>query len=256
MENHNPLCPWVHHVRAVLRGTLDAGSPLRLLSSEVLQMILNEWERAWPEMLVNIARRWTPEIFIETLISELIKANPNACSGSLSQGLKLNKDGTIKSWTINSRELKNLPELFGAIVTTENLSLHDNQLGSLPNSFGYIQVGGDLTLDTNRLTSLPDSIGGIKVGQNLTLYDNYLTSLPNSIGGIQVGLSLFLHNNKLTSLPDSIGGIQVGQIVTLYDNNLQNAVIPDVFPNVGGSICLSRLDDGSPGQVLEVAWWQ
>ena len=71
-----------------------------------------------------------------------------------------------------------------------------------------------------------------------------------------MGLSLFLHNNKLTSLPDSIGGIQVGQIVTLYDNNLQNAVIPDVFPNVGGSIRLSRLDDGSPGQVLEVAWWQ
>ena len=61
-----PVCPWrIEIVRVVLLGTHDAQSPLHQLQGQrsVLELIIRGW--AWPEVLVNSARLWAPELFLD-----------------------------------------------------------------------------------------------------------------------------------------------------------------------------------------------
>ena len=200
-----PVCPWrLEIVRAVLLGTHDPQSPLHQLRSEhrLLELIIRDW--AWPEVLVNSARLWAPELFLDVLIAEMLEANPGAVTeAKLREKLKLNPDGSIKSWNLCNCGLRALPELFGAVTTTEFLYLHNNQLSSLSASFGSITVGGCLCLHHNQLSLLPDSFGSITVGGNLTLYCNKLSSLPDSCRSITVG-KLWLDNNQYNWLPASL----------------------------------------------------
>ena len=92
-----PVCPWrIEIVRTVLRGTHDAQSPLHQLQGQrsVLELIIRGW--AWPEVLVNSARLWAPELFLDVLIAELLEANPGVTEAKLRKGLRLNPDGSIK----------------------------------------------------------------------------------------------------------------------------------------------------------------
>ena len=71
------MCPWrLEIVRAVLLGTHDAQSPLCQLQGQrsVLELIIRGW--AWPEVLVNSARLWAPELFLDVLMAEMLEANP------------------------------------------------------------------------------------------------------------------------------------------------------------------------------------
>ena len=205
-----PLCPWrLDIVRAVLRGTRDDKSPMRLLSSEVLKMIIRRW--AWPEVFVNSVRLWEPDVFLDVLIGEMLECNSGAVDSkgeslteaTLRRWLQQNPDKTIKKWDLRDCGLRALPELFGALHTTEDLILSDNQLISLPASFGHLSVGKDLWLNYNQLTELPASFGHLSVGKDLWLNHNQLTELPASFGLITVGEHLRLHDNPLTELPDS-----------------------------------------------------
>ena len=153
-----PPCPWqLDIVRVVLRGTHDAQSPLCQLRGQqsVLELIFRGW--AWSEMLVNSARLWAPELFLDVLIAEMLEANPGVTEARLrnlgygEKRLELNPDGSIKSWILSRCGLRALPELFGAVTTTETLNLDSNKLSSLPASFGSITVGGDLWLGHNQL---------------------------------------------------------------------------------------------------------
>ena len=125
------MCPWrLEIVHAVLLGTHDAQSPLCQLQGQrsVLELIIRGW--AWPEVLVNSARLWAPELFLDVLIAEMLEANPGVpvTSVELREGLSLNPDGSIKSWDLMSCGLRALPELFGAVRTTGHLYLYENQL--------------------------------------------------------------------------------------------------------------------------------
>lgn len=182
------VCPWrLETVRAVLLGTHDAQSPLCQLQAQqsVLELIIRGW--AWPDVLVNSARLWAKELFIDVVIAEMLEANPGAVTeAKLREGLELNPDGSIKCWNLRRCGLRALPELFGAVCTTGHLVLSDNQLSYLPDSFGSVTVGGDLYLSDNQLSSLPDSFGSITVGGDLVLNYNQLSSLPDSFGSITV----------------------------------------------------------------------
>ena len=198
------VCPWrIEIVRAVLLGTHDAQSPLCQLQgqSSVLELIIRGW--AWPEVLVNSARLWAPELFLDVLIAEMLEVNPGVTEARLREGLVLNRDGSIKHWYLDRCELRALPELFGAVRTTGFLGLNNNRLTSLPDSFRSIYVGGHLWLHGNQLSLLPDSFGSITVGGNLTLYCNKLSSLPDSFRSITVG-KLWLGDNQYNSLPASL----------------------------------------------------
>ena len=149
----------------MLLGTHDAQSPLRQLRSQhrLLELIIRDWVLVTPEVL-----------FLEVLIAEMLEVNPGVTEARLRKGLELNPDGSIKGWDLNWCGLRALPELFGAVRTTEYLLLNFNELTSLPDSFGSITVGGDLRLYYNDLSSLPDSFGSITVGRDLELNDNQL----------------------------------------------------------------------------------
>ena len=213
-----PVCPWrIEIVRVVLLGTHDAQSPLHQLQGQrsVLELIIRGW--AWPEVLVNSARLWAPELFLDVLMAEMLAANPGVTEAKLREGLGLNPDGSIHSWHLGGYlsgcGLRALPELFGAVRTSGDLRLDGNQLSSLPDSFGSITVGGSLVLDRNQLSSLPDSFGSITVG-----------------------LDLGLCSNQLSCLPASFGFITVGRELSLYNNQLQDQDIPGAFPNVSGDV--------------------
>ena len=125
------MCPWrLEIVRAVLLGTHDAQSPLCQLQGQesVLELIIRGW--AWPEVLVNSARLWAPELFLDVLIAEMLEANQGVTETKLRRGLYLNPDGSIKSWDLchGGCRLRALPELFGAVRTSAYLWLNFNQL--------------------------------------------------------------------------------------------------------------------------------
>ena len=93
------MCPWrIEIVRVVLLGTHDAQSPLHQLQGQrsVLELIIRGW--AWPEVLVNSARLWAPELFLDVLMAEMLAANPGVTEAKLREGLGLNPDGSIHSW--------------------------------------------------------------------------------------------------------------------------------------------------------------
>ena len=243
----SPMYPWrLDIIRAVLLGIHDPQSPLCQLRSNVnlCELIIRGF--VWSEMLVNWARDWQSEMFLEVLLAEMIAVNPGTTEDQLrylpNQNLRLvlNPDGSIKSWNLNRCGLRVLPELFGAVCTTGYLWLDHNQLNSLPDSFGSIVVGDDLGLDNNHLITLPDSFGSITVGSNLMLYTNQLHTLPESFGSITVGLSILLNNNQLSSLPDSFGSITVNRHLYLYENQLSS--LPDSFGSitVKGDLYLSN----------------
>ena len=103
------------------------------------------------DVLVNNARLWAPELFLKVLIEEMLEANPGVTEATLRMGLRLNPDGSINTWILYNCNLRVLPELFGAVRTTDTLGLYGNQLSSLPESFGSITVGGNLYLYDNQL---------------------------------------------------------------------------------------------------------
>ena len=155
--------PWrLEIVRAVLLGTHDPQSPLCQLRAQrhLLELIIRGW--AWPEVLVNSARLWAPEVFLDALIGEMLETNPGVVTeAKLRQNLSLNPDGSIKSWDLGGCGLRALPELFGAVHTTGTLWLNYNRLSSLPDSFRLITVGRDLWLQYNQLQDQanPDHTG-------------------------------------------------------------------------------------------------
>ena len=153
------MCPWrLEIVRAVLLGTHDAQSPLCQLRSQhrLLELIIRRW--AWPEVLVNSARLWAPELFLKSLIAEMLEVNPGVTEAKLREGLGLNPDGSIHSWHLGGYlsgcGLRALPELFGAVTATWYLRLDSNQLSSLPDSFGSITVGGITVAYDNHVNSI------------------------------------------------------------------------------------------------------
>ena len=80
------MCPWrLEIVRAVLLGTHDAQSPLCQLQGQqsILELITRGW--AWPEVLVNSARLWAPEPFLQVLIAEMVEANQGVTEAELRQ---------------------------------------------------------------------------------------------------------------------------------------------------------------------------
>ena len=82
-----PVCPWrIEIVRVVLLGTHDAQSPLHQLQGQrsVLELIIRGW--AWPEVLVNSARLWAPELFLDVLMAEMLAANPGVTDGGQAAG--------------------------------------------------------------------------------------------------------------------------------------------------------------------------
>lgn len=205
----------------VMRGTHDPNSPLFLMAGkeELLHQILYIW--AWPEVLVNSARLWKPQLLIETLIAEMLEANCGVEEAKLRKGLVLKPDGTVVSWDLRDCRLRALPELFGALDTTGDLGLGDNQLSSLPDSFGSITVGGTLGLQYNQLSSLPASFGSITVGRHLRLNHNQLSSFPASFGNITFSLNMWLDGaadcNQLTELPDSFQDLDLQRCNLGYD---------------------------------------
>ena len=66
----------------------------------------------------------------------------------------LNGDGSLHNWNLSAYSghpldgfpLVALPEEFGAVRTTGDLSLNGNQISSLPESFSNVTVGGRLYL--------------------------------------------------------------------------------------------------------------
>ena len=237
-------CSWnLEIVRALLRGTHDDHSPLRYL-------------RACSDITEIIVSEAVPEVFLITLLAEMLKFNPHTTEAVLWQNLTINArdhDGTICEWDLRPCKLSVLPEMFGDVRTSGDLWLsqaqnsvtdylrrsaillgHNNQLTSLPDSFGSIQVGGSLGLDNIGLTSLPASFGPIKVGENIDLSFNLLSSLPESFGSITVGPNLNLSQNQLSSLLDSFPLITVGGILDLSSNQLSS--LPESF----GSIKVGR----------------
>ena len=174
------------------------------------------------DVLINSARLWPPTLLVDILIVELLEANPDAkvqsmwknvtyklTEARLRQDLRMNFDGSIKTWHIRRCGLKVLPELFGAVCVTGILNLGENELSSLPASFGCITVGGHLYLNNNQLRSL-----------------------PNSFGLLSVGGRLHAEDNQLISLPDSFGSITVGGLIVLSDNHLQDKDIPVGFRKI------------------------
>ena len=214
-------CLWqIQIVRRLLLGTHDDNSPLRHLRAQhhILEMIFKS----------------IPELFPNTVIAQMLLANPNANNEKLRAGLTLNQDGSIDEWNLSFCDLVVLPELFGGIRTTGDLTLDNNQLSSLPKSFGSIVVGGSLYLINNQLSSLPKSFGSIIVGGNLELNRNQLNSLPDSFGAITVGGNIDLSRNQLSSLPESFGVLTVGGNLELNRNQLTS--LPESF----GSITIVR----------------
>ena len=95
-----PVCPWrLEIVRAVLLGTHDAQSPLCQLQGQrsVLELIIRGW--AMPEVLMNCARLWAPELFLDVLIAEMLEANQGVTEAKLREELSLNPDRSIESWS-------------------------------------------------------------------------------------------------------------------------------------------------------------
>ena len=184
------LLPWnLDIVRTLILGNYDPKSSLNQLSGFILYNIIQNW--AWSEILVNSARLWNRGKLTEILINQMSKVNPGVSEKKLWQNLTLNKHGVICNWDLSKCNLIELPELFGAIRTTEYLDLSGNQVKSLPESFGYITVGMHLDLSDNQLNSLPDSFKSITVGQDLLLYRNPLqdqvipTVFPNVVGDVK-----------------------------------------------------------------------
>ena len=221
-------CPWrtTEIVRAVLRVTHDTQSPLHKLKAQhrLLELIIRRW--VWPELFVN------------SLVAELVDANPGVTEAGLRRALELNPDGGIGSWDLSYCGLVTLPELFGAVhisrgsvygghATSGDLWLTGNRLRSLPACFGLITVGGNLYLSSNQLRSLPATFGSIIVGGDLWLNGNQLNSLPESFGSATVGGHLSLNSNQLCSLPASFGSVTVGG--DLYLSNNQLCSLPATF---------------------------
>lgn len=171
-------------VRDLLRGTHDDQSPLHQL-------------RAQHRLLEEIIKPLVPELFLNALLAEMVKANPDTTEERLRRGLILHRDGSIDAWSLGYRSLSVLPELFGGVRTTGNLWLNHNKLTSLHESFGSITVGGNLRLQENKLSSLPESFGSIAVGGDLVLSHNKLRSMPESFGSIRVAGNLELSYNQL-----------------------------------------------------------
>ena len=96
-------CPWqLQIVRAVLRGTHDGQSPLRQLRAQ--------------DDLEEIIRRWAwPEVYLNALLAEMLKANPDTTEEQLWNGLTLHRDRSIDAWDLDYCNLSVLPKLFGGV---------------------------------------------------------------------------------------------------------------------------------------------
>ena len=93
---------WQHAtVCALLRGTHDTQSPLRYL-------------RAQHHILEEIVRRLI-EVFLNTQLAEMLKANPDTTEEQLWNGLTLHRDRSIDAWDLDYCNLSVLPKLFGGV---------------------------------------------------------------------------------------------------------------------------------------------
>ena len=138
-------------VRMVLRGTHDVHSPLYGLHKQFRLL-----ERIVKDLLSA-----------DTMVEQLLAANPHTTTRLLRRGLRLNLDGSIAWWSLERCELSALPDWFGNLRTTGHLLLSHNNLQSLPESFASIVIGGHLTLDYNPLRLLPMNFADVTVGGDL-----------------------------------------------------------------------------------------
>lgn len=130
---------------------------------------------------LTVVRRKRRKADVDEIKDALLECNPRLTRAKLEgksfcrDGLVLNDDGTVKSWSLSRLGLRELPDIMGDLVTTDYLSLYENDLVSLPDGFGDVSVGRRLALNDNKLTTLPKGFENISVGNYLSLKSNPLT---------------------------------------------------------------------------------
>ena len=185
---------------------------------------------------------------IVSVAKDILSLNFELELADLLRNVRLNKDGTVKDWSLKERGLRFLPESFGNLVIARNLDLSGNEIESLPDDFARLTIGWQLNLAENILTTLPASFGNICVGGHLSLNANNLVSLPDSFSAIVVERALLLNRNQLTSLPDNFGRLVVGGNLELSSNNFTS--LPESFGDLtvgrGGTVFLMDADMPKP----------
>jgi len=156
-------------------------------------MIAEEWRERIATLSIGVTaiQPDTSNALVETVIAEMLQLNSCAIEDQLRSGVQMNEDGSLQSWKLDQCSLEVLPECFGAVQTTQDLSLDDNQLTRLPESIGQLVVGGTLSLVSNSLQELPVAFQQVSVGGNVQLSNNPLGnadisgfSFPNVQGDV------------------------------------------------------------------------
>ena len=151
--------------------------------------------------IIDLLRKLPYDIFNHLLFSSMSDMNPDIDYNIFSDNCLLNYDNSIHFIEFQNLNLNKLPELFGAIRSSNNIYLHNNELNSLPDSFGFIEVGATLCLSGNNLTKLPESFQNINIKYDLFLDNNpNLDELPNSLPNSfqHIGGQIFIHETNIS----------------------------------------------------------
>jgi hypothetical protein len=110
----------------------------------------------------------------------------------------------LRSLTIKSNALHELPEELCNLHNLEELDLSNNELYSLPVAIGDLVYLKKLDIQHNELRSLPASLFTLPKLWFLRMWGNELTVLPEAIGALPMLKELYLGKNRLKSLPDAV----------------------------------------------------
>lgn len=152
-------------------------------------------------------------------------------------------DSPIKSLTLDTNRLSELPPQIGQFKNLVGLGLFKNQLETLPTQIGELTNLTGLGLVDNSLKTLPDEISALTQLVDLDLADNDLSSLPGSMSALTGLKRLILNNNRFRVMPEVLQGMDGLEGFTIIDNGINT--LPDWLPEVGVPP-EEPINDGSP----------
>jgi Leucine-rich repeat (LRR) protein len=150
--------------------------------------------------LERIDKRWSKLTQLVNLIllsTPIVSIEEGVCS-ELSQ---------LRWLVLDSRNLKELPADFGALVNLEAFNLISAPVQFLPPSFSNLSKLSRLVISTSNIQALPDDFGRLTSLKSISFYGLPITNLPQSFGNLTDLERLELGLYNLKALPENFIGL-------------------------------------------------
>ena len=158
--------------------------------------------------------RALPQAFGELAVLQNVTLHGNRLSMAAHEWPSLGRLWSLRSLTLHTNALTELPPFFRSLAQLRHFSAHSNMLEALPHGIEQLASCTELDLHANRLRELPAGLVAMPELRVAKLNANLLSRLPSALGRLAPTVTtLELQDNQITSLPAEVA--RLGRLTSL-----------------------------------------